>query len=187
MISEICLNKHLPSKAASGRSKNMGADAFGRLYQKYTENIGTLVRSRIRKPCDAEDLVQDIFLKIWEYWDHIDEDRPVKSLLYRIALNAVSNYNTHERVIKRFESYWAYSQKYSLDSPESCLFCEEINCRIESILQNWPAKQENIFRLFWEKGLSRQQIAAKKKLSVRTVDNQIYRAKKKLKRQLISY
>ncbi|MGQ8335466.1 RNA polymerase sigma factor [Sunxiuqinia sp. A32] len=183
MIAESDL-KIYESSSLYKRLKKGSDEAFQNIYQKYRKNIDYLIRSRIKKPCDAEDLVQDVFMKIWEYRREIDENRPIKNLLYRISLNAVYSYNSHLDVIKRNENYLATNLSLGFNSSDSILIFKETDSIIKTIINRLPKKQQDIYKMHIEEGLSRQQIAKEKGLSVRTVDNQLYRAKMKMKEVL---
>ncbi len=155
--------------------------AFSGIYKTYRDNIYRLVRARIGKSYDVEDLVQNVFMRVWEYRDELDPDRFSFGLLYRMTLNVVSSYKKHENIVRKHKDYLVNSDPPTADP--DILFNEAVS-RAEAIVLDLPPVQRDIFTLFLYEGMDRRQIAACKGLSVRTVDNQIYRARKKLKREL---
>ncbi|MGQ8338615.1 sigma-70 family RNA polymerase sigma factor [Sunxiuqinia sp. A32] len=179
MIQKIDQNVQLLKRLKSGCVL-----AFHDLYNAHRQNIYHLVRSRINKSYDVEDIVQDVFMKIWEYKENIEENKAPIGLLYRITLNKVCNYKIHEDVKKRYNDYLHGITELNYASSYSIIFHNELETKIESLLAELSPVQRDIFLMSWEKGLSRQQIAQDRGLSVRTIDNQIYRTKKKLKEKL---
>ncbi|MGQ8337521.1 sigma-70 family RNA polymerase sigma factor [Sunxiuqinia sp. A32] len=169
------------------KQKRNHTEFFEDIYRKYRANIDCLIRSRIQKICDVEDLVQDVFTKVWEYREEIDESRPIQSLLFRMTTNLVYSYKKHENVARKHCVYIAQRQRFQFDSPYSVFYYNDIDSTIEANLKRLPRRQRDVFNLFWKKGLSRQEIAKEKDLSVRTVDNQLYRVRKILREELDKY
>src|SRR3546814_6716441 len=62
-------------------------DAFGQLLKKYQQKIYWHVRRLVIDHDDADDLVQDIFIKVWKNLDNFREDAQLYTWLYRIATN----------------------------------------------------------------------------------------------------
>ena len=164
--------------------KEGNPNAFQYIYNQHKDNVRRLILSRINKPCDAEDLMQNIFMKIWECRSDLDINKSPLGLLYRMTLNVVNNYKKHEDVVKRYNLYMNYYRKSSIINSDSDLFFNEVRSKFETTLFELPPSQKEISILFWNKGMSTRQIAKQRGLSIRTVDNQIYRTRKRFKEEL---
>lgn len=135
---------------------------------------------------DAEGIVQDVFVNIWESKLKIDEDQPFSAFLYTITKRKVI------KIIRR--NILERTHRNNLEAPEKSInhqtedyvifsnLLEHANVSIE----NMPADRKQIFMLSKHHGLSNQEIADKLSISKRTVENQLYRATVSLKKQINS-
>src|SRR5689334_14892813 len=66
--------------------------AFDRIYHHYNLKIYGNVLRMVKNEDDAQELLQDVFLKVWEKRHHIDPERSFKAYLFRISQNLVYNF-----------------------------------------------------------------------------------------------
>jgi RNA polymerase sigma-70 factor (ECF subfamily) len=133
---------------------------------------------------DAEEIVQDVFLKLWEKRDEVDELKSFKSYLYRITVNRIFNELKHRVVKRKYDQHLLNIDLVNDQTPESAIQFQELNKKLEQLLSKLPEQQRNIFILSRWQGLSNAEIALNLSLSSRTVENQIYRAGKFIKLHL---
>lgn len=158
--------------------------AFRRVYDFYCKPLYRFAYSYLKDSFEAEEIVQDVFLKIWENREDIDLDKSFKSYLYRITVNKIFNELKHRVVKQKYEQHVLNIPQPSGDSPESSIQFQELNSKLEHLLAKLPEQQRTIFIMSRWKGLSNTEIADKLNLSIRTVENQIYRAAKFIKLHL---
>ena len=125
-----------------------------------------------------------VFLKVWEKRDEIDEQKSFKSYLYRITINKIFNELKHRVVKQKYEQHLLNFDQLTHETPESSIQFQELNKKLELLLTKLPEQQRAIFIMSRWKGLSNAEIAEKLNLSIRTVENQIYRAAKFVKLHL---
>lgn len=166
------------------RMKQGDMKAFQEIFVNYGEKLFEFSFSYLKDSYVAEEIVQDVFLRIWEMREDIDEDRSFKSFIYQMTVNKVFNHMKHQVVRQKYEKYILHSTHSFGDSPEVQLQLSELDERIRSLLQKIPEQQRNVFMLSRIEGLSNPEIAEKLNLSIRTVENQIYRTTKFLKDHL---
>lgn len=159
-------------------------DAFRKIYNSFCEPLYRFAFSYLKDSFEAEEIVQDVFLKVWEKRDEVDEHKSFKSYLYRITVNKVFNELKHRVVRQKYEQHALKFDQITGETPESTIQFQELNSNIEQILLKLPEQQRNIFILSRWKGLSNAEIAENLSLSIRTVENQIYRAAKFIKLHL---
>ena len=153
-------------------------DFFSECYLKYREYIKNYIALRICRPYEAEDLAQDVFVRLWEYRTFVKPDT-VWSLLFTIARNIVTDQ------IRRYykqEDFVAYIYNKVNDSDrnttEDVICYRELKEKHEEVVKNLPAKRRRIYDLSFNHELSCPAIAGKLSLSPRTVECQLLLARK---------
>ena len=153
-------------------------DFFSECYLKYREYIKNYIALRICRPYEAEDLAQDVFVRLWEYRTFVKPDT-VWSLLFTIARNIVTDQ------IRRYykqEDFVAYIYNKVNDSDrnttEDEICYRELKEKHEEVVKNLPAKRRRIYELSFNHELSCPAIAGKLSLSPRTVECQLLLAHK---------
>lgn len=185
-MKDITLTKteeHIDTKLIA-KFRNGDMEAFRKIYESYCEPLYRFANSYLKDSFEADEIVQDVFLKVWERRDEVDEQKSFKSYLYRITVNKVFNELKHRVVRQKYEQHALNFNQITSETPESSIQFQELNKKLEQLLTQLPEQQRNIFIMSRWKGLSNAEIAENLKLSVRTVENQIYRAAKFIKLHL---
>ncbi len=138
---------------------------------------------------DARELVQDVFLKVWDKRFELPLDDSLKAYLFRSVRNACFNFLQHKRVVNQYQSVLAliYLQEEEAGTRFDGLELSELEFRIQTALASLPAECHRIFLLSRDKGLKYAEIAAELNISVKTVETQMSRALSKLREQLKDY
>jgi RNA polymerase sigma-70 factor (ECF subfamily) len=150
--------------------------AFEILYNKYSRRLYFFILSYAKSHADTEEIVQSSFISVWENRHRLDESCQLKNYLYTIAVNKVLNYLKHQAI---HQSYIEYSLIHKIildDQTEKEVLYNELQENVDRVLEILPDQQKNIFRMSRLEGFTNKEIALKLGLSVRTVENQIYRA-----------
>lgn len=171
------------SLLAAGIRKN-DKEAFKALYDRYSKKIYyfSLRYTGVRE--ESEELVQSVFINLWEHRKSLDENLRVKSYIYRSAINYIKNYLKKKAVCARFiEAEMNKTNNHSDNTFQSVLY-HDLENSIDSIIKKLPPQQQKIFKLSRFEGMSNKEISDKLDLSVRTVENQLYRVLKMLRSEL---
>lgn len=136
---------------------------------------------------DAEEIVQDTFVKIWDKREEFNEEHSFESFLFTIAKNSFLNLNRKKVNRKIFENYLSYIDEVSSAQSDEYVILKETRDIINSIIDGMPPKRKEIFLLSRISGLSRQIIADRLKISVSTVDGQLLKANKYFQENLKKY
>jgi len=133
--------------------------AFNLLVRKYQEKIYYFVRRMVVDHDDADDVVQNIFIKVWNNLDTFREDSKLFTWIYRIAVNESLSFLRN----KRLHSY------LSLSSPEASMIKAlhddiyfdgtEIQRRLREAILKLPPKQQTVFNMRYYDELSYEQIS----------------------------
>ncbi|MBN1416674.1 MAG: RNA polymerase sigma-70 factor [Bacteroidales bacterium] len=150
--------------------------AFEILYNKYTAKLYFFIFGYVNSHADTEEIVQNSYLMVWEHRHHLDESCSLKNYLYTIAVNKVYNFLKHQAIQHNYKEYSIMHDTLLDDQTEKEILYNDLKKNINHLLQRLPEQQKNIFRMSRIEGFSNKEIASQLGLSVRTVENQIYRA-----------
>lgn len=177
------MDEHIDEKLlAKFRDGDMGA--FQKIYSTYCEPLYRFAYSYLKDSFESEEIIQDVFLKVWEKRADVDLQKSFKSYLYRITVNKIFNELKHRVVKQKYEQHALKFDQITGETPESSIEFQELNKKLELLLARLPEQQRKILILSRWKGLSNAEIAETLDISLRTVENQIYRAAKFVKLHL---
>jgi len=131
---------------------------------------------------EAEELVQDTFVKLWEKRDEISIETSLKSYLYSSVRNACFNYLKHLKVRQAH----AAEEKH-FGEPTEEITANEVSTNIDLALSKLPEKCREVFELSRFKGMKYQEIAEYLNISVKTVENQMGKALKVMRVELAEF
>lgn len=165
------------------RLKEGSESAFSELFDYYGKKLFSFSLGYLKDTHEAEEIVQEVFLKIWKSRAELLAGKSFDSYIFTIAKNAILN---TIRKSKNEQVYLNYAKMYP---GRDVLLEEEINFRelerayLESIEKLSPKRKE-IFILSREKNMSNAEIASHLSISVKTVENQMTTALSEIKRNL---
>lgn len=135
----------------------------------------------------AEDLVQDLFLHLWDTRSPRDAVRLTRPYLYVAARNRALKYLRHRRVVSAWIDRLDAEEPPVADSPEDICLRHELDDAVQRALTDLPPRCRSIFLLRRRDQLSYQEIAARVGVSLGTVKSQMWRAAARLKNALSPY
>jgi len=166
------------------RLKNEDYTAFDGLFKRYSESIFAFVYSISKDSFTAEEITQTVFLKVWEKRMQIDEHFSFKSFLFRITYNETISYLRKEKAEKKRIELFTTSKSYSSNETEYLVEFESQESAARKIIDSFPERRKQIFKLSREQGLTNREIAEQLNISVKTVENQMNLALKVLRDKL---
>ncbi len=155
--------------------------AFDAIYHFYSNPIYSRILAMTKVSAVADELLQDIFLKVWENREQINEDLSFQAWLYRIAENSVYDYyrrlardlKMREHTLRTFAELYNHTEDYILNKERSQL--------LEKALSRLPPQRQLIFKLCRLEGKSYEEAATLLNISTSTVSNQLVKATKNIK------
>lgn len=175
--------------ARVAKIRNGDRAAFEALFRTYAEPLCDFVEGYVETPEVAEELVQDLFLKIWSQRETWDVQRSVKSYLYTAARNRALDHLKHRRVVDRWEEEQArrHDNAYRPPRPVKDLQHEQLRKEVQQAIEHLTERRRLVFSLSRHHDLTYKEIAAILDLSVRTVETHMREALKSLRDLLSSH
>lgn len=160
--------------------------AYKELFLVFFKSLSQFACSFVRSHEVAEEIVSDVFIKIWKKRSGLPRINNLKLYLFVSTKNLSLNYlKSQNKTISPAEHYQVQIQSIYFD-PEQLMITAEMMGRVQKAIRQLPHRCQLIFKLVKEDGLKYREVAALLNLSVKTVENQMATATKKLA-QAISF
>lgn len=159
--------------------------AFEAIFIAYFQRIEIFINGIIKSDGDAQELAQDVFVKLWTTRDQIDPAKSLNAYIYTIARNNAFNFLKHKTVKQ------SYLDDYQLpnggDTPEEICFAREIGLLVDMTVSQMPVRRQRIYTMSRSEGISNDDIAVQLNISRKTVDNQISIALREIRKVVTSF
>lgn len=159
--------------------------AFDVLFKKYSSRLYFFALHFFTSKTDAEEIVQETFVKIWETRERIDENQHFNTYLIAIAKHIIYNHFRHKLVERKYSEQVKQSA-VDFYSIEEDIAIKNLRSRMLAGMAQLPPQQREILHLR-HKGYDNDEIARQLKISKRTVETHIGKAFKYLRIQLQDY
>jgi len=144
--------------------------AFYNIYERYSKRLYGFVLRYIKQESDAEEIVQDVFVKIWESRERIDVFSSFESFLFTIAYNTTISLLRKRITEKKYLDYLKTLQQLDISNIlEDEVHFRELNEKLHALLDQLTPRQKEIFILSRQEGLTHEAISTRLKISVNTV------------------
>lgn len=160
---------------------------FDKIYITYYFRMFRFAKEYVLSDEDAENIVQDVFLLLWEKRDIVDIQISLLSYLFSLVKNKCIDHIRHQIIIEEYQQ----ELKAKLSSLEllNCTFAseEDIEKIVREAIDKLPVRCREIFLKSRIEGKKNREIADELNISVSTVENQMTIALKKLRTELKDY
>jgi RNA polymerase sigma-70 factor (ECF subfamily) len=153
---------------------------FRSSYASLVKYAGTLIRDQDT----AEEIVQDLFVRLWQEKDKIKIESSLNGYLFRSVHNRCLHYIEHRKVVERHAEEMSAAIHDTTEDPSEILHYRELQARIARILEKLPERCGTIFCLSRFEGLKYSEIAERLSVSVKTVEASMGRALKEFRKEL---
>lgn len=138
---------------------------------------------------ESEEIVQEVFIKIWKNRENLDEKQSVNGYLFTSVKNNCFNLLEHWKVKDKYTELLAriYTSPPEQISSHEAFVAEELEKDFHRALEQLPPECRKIFELSRLEGLKYQEIAERLNISIKTVEVQMSRALRKIRVQLKEY
>jgi RNA polymerase sigma-70 factor (ECF subfamily) len=158
--------------------------AFGELYARYRKQLMYTCKQYAIDEADAEDIVNDIFLKLWETRHLLGTISYFSGYVQKMAQNYVLEKFRHVEVHSRFAGNVFLNGTDSTNETEDSIIDNDYTRLLDELIESLPLRQKEIFRLSRIEGLSYKEIAELLQISVPAVQKHTSLALQKIKKNL---
>ena len=162
--------------------RNGDQKAFERLFSIYFSRLHAFATKVVRDDGIAEDIVQEVFVKVWEKKNQI-VSLHVEAFLFRLVRNRCIDYIKFLKVVnnrmERLEISTKIEELYRIDfigNEPYVLIEEELKAQIEKTIQSLPERCREVFILSRLDGLKNREVAEKLNISIKNVERHLSRA-----------
>lgn len=181
MTTERDIDQLLVERVQRGDKK-----AFELLVVKYQRKLMRLVSRLVRDPAEAEDVVQEAFIKAYRALAQFRGESAFYTWLYRIGINTAKNYlvtqgrrapTSTEADAEEAETFDEAASLRDINTPESMLATKQIAATVNSAMEALPAELRTAITLREIEGLSYEEISEAMDCPIGTVRSRIFRAR----------
>ncbi|WP_369410833.1 RNA polymerase sigma-70 factor [Desertivirga brevis] len=161
--------------------------AFERMFKEHYKALHAYANVMLRDEDLAEEIVQNVFLKLWERREGLNVEISVKAYLYKMIHNACLNYFKHNKTKAKYEDYAVHSMAGESNKASQRLELKELEQKIGEALNELPQQCRVIFQMSRFEELKYKEIADQLGLSIKTVENQMGKALKIMRTKLVDF
>lgn len=159
--------------------------AFQLLYDRHRNRIYRLSTKFLKSPILAQEVVQDVFLKLWIMRRDINANKPLEAWLYTVAKNTLIN--RFKKLSNEWNELTKYTKKVEVaeENTDSKILTSELKYHLNNAINQLPDKQKEVYQLAKIEGYSYNEIAVKMQISPLTVKTHLTRALESIRTFLI--
>lgn len=161
--------------------EHLSEEEFRKAFAEFYKPIRSFIYYKCGDVDTAEDITQDVFMKLWETRNKIDK-RTIKAYLYTIAQNTTINHIKRQQLLYKFQKLPTQDRDY--DSPEKLLEIAEYEERVSSVIASLPEGGREVFLMNRLEDLTYNEIADRLGLSVKAVEKRMSKVLRILREKL---
>ena len=179
----MAINKNISDEELVEKLRKGDHEAFDAVFGKYGNRLFGFALKYLRSKEEAEGLVQDVFLKIWENRKKLKKDSSLKSYLFTISYHNICKIFRKKQLHRKLREEIGLGSEVSVDTQEQIDYDFTLK-QIVQLIEQMPPKQKIIFLKSRKEGKSTREIAEELHIAPGTVDNHISAALKFLRKHV---
>lgn len=169
-------------------STHLLGTAFEKVFKSHFKSLHAYAYTIVKDDMAAEEMVQNVFCKIWERKGQLDIETSLIAYLYRAVYNESLNHIKHQKVRMAYQAHASYqlNQQHTETASKKVLL-GDLEQNLRKAMSELPEQCRTIFQMSRFEELKYQEIADKLGLSIKTVENQMGKALRLLRSKLIDF
>jgi RNA polymerase sigma-70 factor, ECF subfamily len=165
-----------------GRIRQGDIKQFESLFRSSYASLVKYARTVVKDHDTAEEIVQDLFFRIWQNKEKIQIESSLNGYLFRSVHNRCLHHIEHLKVVERHEIEMSAEQSTTAESPADVLQYKELQAKIARTIEKLPEMCGKIFCMSRFEGLKYSEIAERLSVSIKTVEANMGRALKEFRK-----
>ncbi|SOD13782.1 RNA polymerase sigma-70 factor [Pedobacter xixiisoli] len=161
--------------------------AFAELFYEYSSNLLAFARKLSNNPSEAEEIIQNVFIRVWIHRDKLSEIENIKSWLYKFVVNESLTYIRKRGVRDRADLQFRTKAAIADNNIDKMVDLNELKRIVAKAVDCLPEQRKNIYNLSRNEGLSISQISELLNISPHTVKNTLVTSLKFIRDYLKKY
>lgn len=154
-------------------------NVFHQLYNSYYKALVNYAMQMLGTQDNAEDVVQNVFMQLWQQGRQSRGDNHIRAFLYNITRNAAIDRLRHDKIVQDYQE----SYEINANGEEESIFTEEVFRQLFEEIDRLPSRQREIFLLLM-KGQKNREIAENLNIAEETVKKLRFRGMKTLRQRM---
>lgn len=163
-------------KALFERIANEDEAAFSIIFYRYTARLSPFITQLLRSESWTEEIVQDVFLRLWQSRHRLAGIEQPSAYLYQMASNRTLDYIKRNAREVKLQYYATRLYDADADQVEADVDSKELEALVKEAVMRMPPQRRKVYQLVREEGLSHADIAARLEISKHTVRNHVAEA-----------
>ncbi|RPE09117.1 RNA polymerase sigma-70 factor [Chitinophaga lutea] len=166
------MSERIPHTTAENSEKTLEL-IFVDIFRQHESRLYALARKLTKSDLFAGDIIQEVFIKLWEQRGQLSEIDNMEAWLYRLTENKVIDFLRKAAADDRLREALWQSLAHNAQETESQVATREYHRMLQKAINSLPPQRRLIYQLNREKGLNYRQIAEELRISRHTVKNQL--------------
>jgi len=162
-------------------------NSFEELFSMHYANLCSYANKYVEDLDAAEEIVQDVFVKLWERRNKIEIKSSLQSYIFRAVRNSCLNQIKHKKIEETYKSQSQHDPIAKQQNLEDEIHASELENSIREAIDQLPMQRRKVFIMSRYDGLKYREIAEELNISNNTVENHMGKALKFMKEKLAHY
>lgn len=155
--------------------------AFAQVYDRYHSLLYIHAMNKLQQEDEARDVVQEIFVRLWEKRMQINISGTLQGYLYRAVRNQIFDLIRHKKVTDEYTNHFLRTDTISVSLADHLIREKQLSAMIEAEIASLPSRMRQVFELRRFEDLSNKEVAERMGITENTVADQMRKAMKILR------
>lgn len=166
-------NREHAEKNIADKIRSGDQSAYEKMFHRYYSKLCVFSNSHVKSLDVARDVVQEVFIKIWDGHEEFEISHSLKAYLYQAVRNQSLNHIVKNKQKLKLKERLRKHENLRKEDVQVDLNTEELTQKVWKLVEELPERRKSIFILYRKHGLSYKEIAEVMGIKRKTVENQM--------------